>query len=116
MTERRSPLSHQGDVLVEEISVRISRAAKIVEAHAARRGSAGRMIETDETERDGWAKWLWCRILADYVERAAVHERRLFDGCHLPHRPRAGLQHVRKDGDSLKPEELAARARIPRLD
>ena len=102
------PLSHQG-TLIEEISVRFEE-GKIVEAHAARGEQVlQRMIETDDGARR-LGEVALVPHSSPIASSGLLFMNTLFDenaACHIA----LGQAYSTcvKDGDSLKPEELAAR-------
>jgi aminopeptidase len=102
------PLSHQG-TLIEEISVRFE-AGKIVEAHAARGSQVlQRMIETDEGARRLGEVSLVPHS-SPIASSGLLFLNTLFDenaACHIA--LGQAYSTCLKDGDTLTPEQLAAR-------
>jgi aminopeptidase len=102
------PLSHQG-TMIEEISVRFE-AGKIVDAHAARGNQVlQRMIETDEGARRLGEVSLVPHS-SPIASSGLLFMNTLFDenaACHIA--LGQAYSSCLKDGDTLTPEQLAAR-------
>ena len=102
------PLSHQG-TLIEGISVRFQ-GGKIVEAHAAKGGQVlQRMIETDEGARRLGEVSLVPHS-SPIASSGLLFLNTLFDenaACHIA--LGQAYSTCLKDGDTLTPEQLAAR-------
>jgi aminopeptidase len=102
------PLSHQG-TMIEEISVRFE-AGKIVEAHASRGNQVlQRMIETDEGARRLGEVSLVPHS-SPIASSGLLFMNTLFDenaACHIA--LGQAYSSCLKDGDTLTPEQLAAR-------
>jgi aminopeptidase len=102
------PLSHQG-TLIEEISVRFE-GGKIIETHAARGNQVlQRMIETDEGARR-LGEVALVPHSSPIASSGLLFMNTLFDenaACHIA--LGQAYSTCLKDGDSLTPEQLAAR-------